>query len=251
MIIEEYVDRIEDFLLLKSSEQIPYLGYYLTHYQGKESFTAKNIEDCFNSLQLPPYSNISAYLSKERKSKRMLAHKNGGYKLAKLVENEISDRIGELKVNEPTDNYFPLELLSNTRSYITKTAKQAIQCYDYQFYDACLVMTRRLIETLIIELFERFKIKERILDKNGNYFFCSDLIDCLLSEKVLWTIGRNSVKALPDIKAKGDLCAHNRRFNATKSDVDTIKFGLRIVVEELVHLIDYEHWNKESKNNSL
>lgn len=247
MTIEEYINRIEGFLLLKSSEQIPYLGYYLTNFQDMESFTAKNIEDCFISLQLPPYSNISAYLSKGKKSKRIIAHRNGGYRLTKLMETKISSSIGELKLNEPTDNYFPLELLHNTRSYLIKTAKQAIQCYDYQFYDACLVMTRRLIETLIIELFERHKIKEKIQDTNGNYFFCSDLIDCLLSEKTLWTIGRNSVKALPDIKTKGDLCAHNRRFNATKSDVDSIKFGLRIVVEELVHLIDYEHWNKESK----
>ncbi|MEW9606277.1 hypothetical protein [Bacteroides sp. L008] len=247
MTIEEYVNRIDGFLTLKPSEQIPYLGYYLIIHEGKEAFTAKNIEDCFFALRLPPYSNISAYLSKEKKSKRMMAHKNGGYRITKLVESEISNHIGELKANEPSENYFPLELLHNTRSYLIKTAKQAIQCYDYQFYDACLVMTRRLIETLIIELFERYKIKERIQDKSGNYFFCSDLIDCLLSEKVLWTIGRNSAKALPDIKAKGDLCAHNRRFNATKSDADSIKLGLRIVVEELVHLIDYEHWNKESK----
>lgn len=247
MTIEEYINRIEGFLSLKPSKQIPYLGYYLTNYQGKESFTAKSIEDCFISLQLLSYSNISAYLSKEKKYKRMMAHRNGGYILTKLVETEISSRIGELKVNEPSDNYFPLELLRNTRSYLNKTAQQAVLCYDYQIYDACLVMTRRLIETLIIELFERFKIIERIQDKNGNYFFCSDLIDCLLSEKGLWTIGRNSVKVLPDIKTKDDLCAHNRRFNATKSDIDSIKFGVRAVVEELVHLIDYEHWNKESK----
>lgn len=64
-----------------------------------------------------------------------------------------------------------------------KTAKQAILCYDYQIYDACLVMIRRLIETLIIELYERFEIKEQIQDTKGNYLFCSDLIDRLLSEK--------------------------------------------------------------------
>lgn len=32
-----------------------------------------------------------------------------------------------------------------------------------------------------------------------------------------------------------------------KSDVDSIKSGLRIVIEELVHLINYEQWNKENK----
>ena len=220
MTIEEYINRIEGFLSLKSSEQIPYLGYYLTNYQDKESFTAKSIED---------------------------AHRNGGYRLTKSVEADISSRIGEVKVNEPSDNYFPLELLDGTRSYLIKTARQAILCYDYQLYDACLVMTRRLVETLIIEVFERYDIKDRIKDAKGNYFFCSDLIDSLMAEKSLWTIGRNSIKALPDIKAKGDLSAHNRRFNATKSDVDSIKSGLRIVVEELVHLINYEQWNKENK----
>ena len=69
----------------------------------------------------------------------------------------------------------------------------------------------------------------------------------MLAEKKRWTIGRNSVKVLPEIKSKGDLSAHNRRFNATKPDIDTIKSGLRIIVEELVHLIDYEQWNKERK----
>ena len=155
MTIEEYINRIEGFLSLKSSEQIPYLGYYLTNYQNKESFTAKSIEDCFISLQLPPYSNISAYLSKEKKSKHMIAHRNGGYRLTKSVEADISSRIGEVKVNEPSDNYFPLELLDGTRSYLIKTARQAILCYDYQLYDACLVMTRRLVETLIIEVYKR------------------------------------------------------------------------------------------------
>ena len=250
MTISEYINRIDGFIELKSSEQIPYFAYYLQNYQNAESFSAKNIEDCFREIHLPPYSNISSYLSKEKKAKRMLAHKNGGYILTHTIEARISDCIGEIKANELSNNYFPIELLEGTRSYLIKTARQAIQCYDYQFYDACLVMTRRLIETLIIELYERYNIKNEIQDANGNYLFCADLIDKLVSEKIKWTIGRNSVKALPDIKAKGDLSAHNRRFNATKSDVDSIKLGLRIVVEELVHLINYEQWNQELKATS-
>ncbi len=247
MTLEEFIIRIDNFLSLKSSEQIPYFGYYILKYQNKESFTAKEIEKCFAETHITPYSNISAYLSKEKKAKHMLSHKNGGYILTRTVENQISNIIGEVKVNEPSGNLFPLELFNNTRTYLQKTAKQAILCYDYQTYDACLVMIRRLIETLIIELYERFEIKEQIQDTKGNYLFCSDLIDRLLSEKKLWTIGRNSVKALPDIKTKGDLSAHNRRFNATKTDIDTIKVGLRVVLEELVHLINYEQWNASKK----
>ena len=61
-----------------------------------------------------------------------------------------------------------------------------------------------------------------------------------MNEKKLWTIGRNAAQELPKIKKLGDLSAHNRRFNAKKSDIDSIKTGLRVVLEELVHLVNYE-----------
>lgn len=252
MTLEEYIDRIDGFLEIKSSEQITYFGYFLITYRGLPSFTAKDIDNCFTQLHLPAYSNISAYLSKEKQAKRLLKNKRGnGYNLSKIISDRIAANIGEVQVKKPSTNLFPLELLDGTRTYLIRTAKQAILCYDYQIYDACLVMIRRLIETLIIELFERHSIKEQVQDANGNYFFCAELIDKLLSEKKIWTIGRNSIKALPDIKSKGDLSAHNRRFNATKADVDSIKSGLRVVVEELVHLIDYEQWNKDQKTGQI
>ena len=37
----------------------------------------------------------------------------------------------------------------------------------------------------------------------------------------------------------GDLSAHNRRYFSKKPDVDKLKDDLRIVVEELIHIIDY------------
>lgn len=240
MTIEEFTERIDGFDDKKPSEQIPYFGYFLVTYQRQESFTAKDIENCFEQMHLPAYSNISAYLSKEKGAKRLLKGKNG-YVLSKKLSDTIANDIGEIKVKTPSTDLFPIDIFDNTRDYLKKTARQAILCYDYGIYDGCLVMLRRLIETLIIELFEHRGIKERILDKSNNYLFCGDLIDRLLEEKTLWTIGRNTAQELPKIKKMGDLSAHNRRFNAKKSDIDSIKAGLRIVLEELVHLINYEH----------
>lgn len=239
MTLEEFIDRIDGFVDKKASEQIPYLGYFLVTYQGRVSFTAKDIEDCFSQIRLPAYSNISAFLSKEQKAKRLLKAKVG-YILSKKMSDSIANDIGEIRVKAPSDNLFPIDIFDNTRDYVKKTARQAILCYDYGLYDGCLVMIRRLIETLIIELFEHRELKERILDKNNNYLFCGDLIDNLLNEKKLWTVGRNAAQELPKIKKLGDLSAHNRRFNAKKSDIDSIKTGLRVVLEELVHLVNYE-----------
>lgn len=239
MTIEEFVDRIDGFLDRKASEQIPYFGYYLITYKGQLSFTAKDIDDCFSQIRLPAYSNISAYLSKEQKARRFLKAKVG-YVMSKKMYDAIANDIGEIKVKTPSCDLFPLEIFDKTRGYLVKTARQAILCYDYGLYDGCLVMIRRLIETLVIELFEHRNCKERIWDKNGNYLFCGDLIDKLIDEKTLWTIGRNTMQSLPKIKQMGDLSAHNRRFNAKKSDIDSIKLELRVVLEELVHLVNYE-----------
>lgn len=104
-------------------------------------------------------------------------------------------------------------------------------------YDASLVLLRKLIETLIIELFEKHKEQDKIKDpKTQNFYFLSDLISCLLAETRLWSISRNAQKALPEIKKYGDLSAHNRRFNARKPDLDKLKSDIRIIIEELVHL---------------
>lgn len=239
MTLEEFIERIDGFVDKKASEQIPYFGYYIVTYQGQASFTAKDIDSCFSQIRLPAYSNISAYLSKEQKAKRLLKVK-GGYVFSKKTYDAICGDIGEIKVKAPSVNLFPIDIFDNTRDYLRKTARQAILCYDYGIYDGCLVMIRRLIETLIIELFEHRELKERISDKNNNYLFCGDLIDKLLEEKSLWTLGRNTVQELPKIKKMGDLSAHNRRFNAKKSDIDSIRIGLRVVLEELVHLVNYE-----------
>lgn len=247
MTLEDFIYRIENFTALKPAEQIPYFAYYITEYKGLTSFSSTNISECFNELRIPQYSNISAFLSKEKNAKRLLKHKDGGYTLSRNISENISSKIGQVKVKTPSSDLFPIELLRNTRTYIVIIGQQAILCYDYQLYDACLVMIRKLLETLIIELFERYKVPDRIKNDNGNYFFCSELIDKLLLEDKLWTIGRNTRSALPKIKEKGDLSAHNRRFNAKKSDVDSIKDSLRVVIEELVLCVNYEQWNKEMK----
>ncbi len=49
-------------------------------------------------------------------------------------------------------------------------------------------------------------------------------------------VSRNGLQGLRDFRWLGDLSAHNRRFNARKDDIDRVRDGLRIIVEELLHL---------------
>lgn len=130
-----------------------------------------------------------------------------------------------------------ISLVQNTRTYIVKTAHQANGSYQHGWYDACAVMVRRLVETLIIEVYERHKIDANIKDAQGNYLFLRDLVDKMLTEPA-WTLGRNVRSVLPKLKDIGDKAAHNRRFNAIRQDIDKLLPHLRETVQELVALAD-------------
>ena len=133
--------------------------------------------------------------------------------------------------------------MKGTRGYIIEMGNQAISCFDVGLFDACAVMLRKLIETLIIETFERHNIDDKIKNKDGNFLYLSDLISLLLKESK-WNIGRNAKEGFAQIKNNGDLSAHNRRYCAKKQDILEIKKPTRVCIEELVKIIDYDTWNK-------
>ena len=93
-------------------------------------------------------------------------------------------------------------------------------------------MIRRLLETLIIEVFESKGLESNI-KKDGDYFYLRDMINVLLQEP-LFNLGRNTKKALPKLKDIGDKSAHSRRFIAIRQDIDELKTDLRVVIQELL-----------------
>lgn len=130
----------------------------------------------------------------------------------------------------------PHSLISKTRGYIERVAYQVNGSYENGWYDACAVMIRRLVETLIIEVFEHYGIADKIKNPStGDFYYLKDLIVITLNETT-WNLGRNTKKALPQLKDIGDQSAHGRRFNAHRSDIDKNIPALRLVVQELVYL---------------
>lgn len=245
MTLDTFVHQISDFDTFTSGSKIDYFIYYLTVVKGNEGAIPKNIEACFDELKTTKYSNISQYLKNNTKKVKGKPPKyilqKGTYHLERSKKSEIDALLNVPKVIIPTNNYFPLEIFDNTRGYLKSIAVQAANCYDYGLFDACSVMTRKLLEVLIIETFERYKISAKIKGHTGNFFYLSDLIDLLVTETI-WNIGRNAKKSIPNLKKMGDQSAHNRRYFVQKSEIDKSKEDLRIVLEELLHLIDYSTW---------
>lgn len=128
-----------------------------------------------------------------------------------------------------------MSLVRGTRGYIEKISNQINGAYENGWYDACAVMLRRLIETLIIEAFEFHKIDSTIKNSSGDFLFLRDLIDKALSEKA-WNLGRNTKQALPRLKDIGDKSAHSRRFVAQRGDIQPLLGDIRTVVQEFIYL---------------
>jgi hypothetical protein len=130
---------------------------------------------------------------------------------------------------------FPLSILAQAnRGYLVTVGRQMNGCFTAGWHDAAAVMMRRLIEIAIIEAFEARGLAATIKDASGNYLQLSDLVAKALAESA-WTLSRNAKKALPGLRDVGHMSAHGRYFCARKDDLEGLKPGCRVVVEEFLH----------------
>ncbi len=159
--------------------------------------------------------------------------------IAKRIQGEVPGRgiPPDEGLAAETQRVIPLSVVRNTRGYVEKIANQINGSYEHGWFDACAVMIRRLVETLIIEAFEHNAIAHKIQDANGDFLPLKDLINLALREQS-WNLTRNTKKGLPKLKSVGDLSAHSRRYVAHRRDIDSIIDDLRVAVQELVYLAD-------------
>ena len=121
-----------------------------------------------------------------------------------------------------TNQVVPISIVRNTRGYIEKVSNQVNGCYEKGWFDSSAVMIRRLLETLIIECFEKYQIANKIKNAQGDFYYLKDLINITISETA-WNLGRNSKKALPKLKAQ-------------INDIKDLIPDIRLVVQELIYL---------------
>lgn len=134
------------------------------------------------------------------------------------------------------EGYIPEEVWIATPSYIQKVCRQLNGCFAYAYYDASLVMLRRLMETLIIEAYDHLSRRAEIDDSSGNPPMFGKLVECA---KGGLSIGRNTKSALDKVKGLGDRSAHDRRFNACAADLTKIQADVRAGVQDLIQVASF------------
>jgi hypothetical protein len=140
----------------------------------------------------------------------------------------------ELAPPHVENSVLDLEDFAGSRSYVGALAKQINGAYQFQLFDCCAVMMRRLAEVLIIDAYDAKKANSEI-EKDGNFQMLSGLIDALKSGKT-FKISRNAPKRLDKLKIIGDTAAHSRTYITKKLDIDDFKLEYRQLIAELVGL---------------
>lgn len=244
--LEAFIERIDNFDSLSASEKIPFFVYFLSG-NTNTSVSPSQVKECFITLSIAPYSNIASYMGKKSTGKDAIFIRNkSGYCLTRDAKRNIASKVADIAPLVPTNDLIPMSIVKGTRSYIEEVANQMCCCYDKGLFDACFVMMRKLLETLIIECFERHGASDDIKE-NNQFYFLSELIPKYLNSPY-WNASINLQNNIGKIKTFGDLSAHNRRFVAKKDHIDKIKAEAAQVIQEIILTTDYAKWNEELKN---
>jgi hypothetical protein len=160
-------------------------------------------------------------------------------RITKYVESLPKEILSDYRISaqEYDDSIIPFEIYKETRDYLERIADQINKAYHYKIYDGCLVLMRRLTETLLILAFIKLGIEEEIKDQDGSYLKLAKIINKAVGCKTL-ALTFNSKESLKYFKVGGDLSAHNPYFCARQKYILNIRLQYRALVEELLHKAD-------------
>lgn len=158
----------------------------------------------------------------------------------KVIRDWLPDLDGIQPAIDHTSGYLPGPVWNNTRGYIQEVCRELNGCFQHAYYNAAAVMLRRLLETLIIEAYEHLGRETEIKDGGGNPLMLSDLAERACGEKGHkgLNLGRDSKKALKEVRNVGNWSAHARRFLAHAGDLTKFQAGMRLLAQELIHVAD-------------
>ena len=148
----------------------------------------------------------------------------------------------KIKKKQPTakqssDSYLQPEILEKMPAYIIRLVPQINGSYEHEWYEGTAMVLRRLMETLIIELYSRRGWSRDVQDPDTNEFVpLKALIDKLNGDARLH-MQRRTIDGLKKVKEVGDTAAHDFRIMIRKSDLDKIQSAVRLTCERLIFTI--------------
>ena len=215
------------------------LLWFADHFSPGVERTVRELAEEMHAARLAGRVNISRLRDRLASSRETVKGKaRETFRIPLARKSKLDERYVALlkrRVVRVSDAVLPAETVTGTRKYLEELARQINGCYDSGFYDACAVLCRRVVESLLIEAFDNAGRRGAIEDERGNLVGLEDIIGQAKSGKYI-KLSRGSGSILDKVKEVGDTAAHHRYHITTEQDIAEFRSGFRKVVSELLAL---------------
>lgn len=231
---EAYLEKIQT-KISKESTLAAALVWQISRGDPKVDVSIDSIINAFVSSGLKASVNKSRLLRSLGKESGILkGTKKDHFRCSLTHLDNLENRFsvdGEHRVPRISFSFLAKDTFEANRSYLVRMCEQINGTYEYEFYDGCAVLMRRLMESLLIEVFESAGEASLIKDGSGNYKMLNGIISALGSSPIRFARGID--KIIENVKKVGDNAAHGRTHVTKKNDINDLKIDYRKLISEL------------------
>jgi len=237
MKIEQFAQKC-DLLNKTEIEKVAFLAFFFYQTEGKLDFKHSDIQNWFERLNFtqPNTSRLTRHLSKSslftkgkvKYSFRLHVKQINQFKLTLSWLGEASEEIvfsGEI---------LPEAVFIGTRGYIELLAKQINASCENNLYDGCAVLMRRLIEILLIHIYQHTGQEAQIKAPDDQYKDLSAIIRDAVSNPKL-NLSKETKNCIDVFRILGNFSAHKIEYNCKRDDIKRVALDYRVTVEELLY----------------
>jgi hypothetical protein len=232
----QFARAIADLPLTHADWAIALLYYYNVSQEFEERSAVQLAGDL--SEEGFPRPNVTRLRQDLRRDRRTIrGARTGTFRIDVRRVGELETRFSEhlqRRPIPPSDSLIPTTAVAGTRTYLERLVAEINVSYDLGLYDACAVLCRRLMESLILEVYIS-QSRHAAVQNNGVFVGLERLIGIICADRTL-TLSRNTPAIMNDVKTVGDTAAHDRVYITQQRDIDDVKLRYRRMIDELLRV---------------
>lgn len=233
---KKFLSKLDFSKMARVDEAVALLWYY----EKKESGTEKKVSELAGVLEKEGYGrpNVTTLKFRLVRSKFTVKGRKDSFKInsknRKILDDKYNPLMNIIEVDE-NPSILPPEIQQDiNRKHINSMIRKINISYNIGNYDCCAVMARRLMESLIIEVYIKLSRGSEIKSR-GAFFMLDRLITTIVNDGTI-SLSRGASSAMTKIKSLGDTAAHHRNYITPKADIDDEKSKIRKIISELLIL---------------
>jgi len=235
-----FAERLSQLNLKRVEQAIAFLWFYRRTQTFEERAASELAGDLAEEgLGRPNVTDLRRDLIKNKQT--VQGTRPNTFQLHTKYVSELDAKYGpliDLKIVDTSPSVIPDSFVQGTLPHLEQLVRQINGSYNQTFYDACAVLSRRLLESLIIEVFIHKKLVAEI--RVNNSFLTLDKLIRKIANHSQIILGRNTPAAMEKIKSLGDTAAHDRTYITQPQDIDDLKPLIRRTIKELLTLADIQ-----------